>query len=105
MSSKSYRYSKIKYLFSIACLWVGYSFFTSCNPNSGIGSNVLPAGDVINANFQDTSTVRVYTLLKDSDFTLRTSSCMLGSYNDPVFGMEKASFYTQLLTQDAVANT
>lgn len=106
MSSKSsYGYSKIIHLFSIACLWAGYSFFTSCNPNSGIGSNVLPASDVINANFQDTSTVRVYTLLKDSDLSLFTSSCMLGSYNDPIFGMEKASFYTQLLTQDVTAHT
>ncbi|HTB05648.1 MAG TPA: DUF4270 family protein [Bacteroidia bacterium] len=105
MSSKSSRYSVIKYLSYIACFWAGYTFFTSCNPNNGIGSNVLPASDLINANFQDTSTVRVYTLLKDSDRTIGTSYCMLGSYNDPIFGMEKASFYTQLLTPEASAYT
>src|SRR4029077_6876836 len=97
MSSRSSRYSVTKYLFIIACLWAGFSFFTSCSNNSSIGVNVLPPNDVINANFKDTATVHAWLSFKDSVPTNYTLQSLLGSYSDPVFGFTKASFYTQVL--------
>lgn len=91
----SYRYFNSKYLV-IACIWAGYSFFTSCSPDSGIGANVLPAG-TLNANFVDTATVQTSLVLEDTIPTNNSSTFLLGSYNDPIFGATKASVYTQLV--------
>jgi hypothetical protein len=91
-----------KYLV-IACIWAGYSLYTSCTPNSGIGANVLPKG-TINASFIDTSTVQTSIIMEDSAQTNNQSLYLLGSYNDPVFGPTKASVYTQLVLPGGNAN-
>jgi hypothetical protein len=105
MSSSSSRYSTTKYLFIKACLWAGFSFFMSCSNDTGIGTNVLPPGDVINANFKDTATVWTSMVIKDSVPTNGVSDCMLGSYTDPIFGMAKASFYIHVLLPPATGFT
>ena len=91
----SNRYFNSKYLV-IACIWAGYSFFTSCSPDSGIGANVLPVG-TLNANFVDTATVQTSLVLEDTIPTNNSSTYLLGSYTDPIFGPTKASIYTQLI--------
>jgi len=92
-----------KYLV-IACIWAGYSLYTSCTPNSGIGANVLPKNNTINAAFIDTSIVQTSIIMEDSAQTNNQSVYLLGSYNDPVFGPTKASIYTQLVLPGGDAN-
>ncbi|HXB11682.1 MAG TPA: DUF4270 family protein, partial [Bacteroidia bacterium] len=94
---------KAKYLV-IACFWAGYSFFASCSPDSGIGSNILPDNNTLNANFNDTTTLRTSLVLEDSVITNGVNAFFLGSYNDPVFGETKASIYTQVVPPTNGAN-
>ncbi len=81
---------------AIACILAGYSFYTSCSPDSGLGANVLPNNNTLNANFVDTTTVQTSLLLEDSVATNNLPAYFLGSYNDPIFGETKASIYTQM---------
>ncbi len=80
----------------MACFWAGYSFFASCSPDSGIGSNILPDNNTLNANFNDTTTLRTSLVLEDSVITNGVNAFFLGSYNDPIFGETKASIYAQV---------
>lgn len=101
MDNRDKRYSK--YLI-IACIWAGYSFFASCSPDSGIGANVLPDNNTLNANFTDGTTVKTSVILEDSVNTTNVNSFFLGSYNDPIFGETKASIYAQLAVPTNGAN-
>jgi len=64
-----------------------------CKDPDTIGLDILPATDLINGKFSDTTTLIAYTVLADS---LRSDEAILtplGSYIDPVFGYSTASFY------------
>ncbi len=76
---------------------VAFSFITSCKKGEPLGANVLPASDVLSGYLSDTTTVITSIKLKDSIISDNASLSLLGSYNDPVFGMTKASFYTQVI--------
>ena len=95
MSKANKKQFPAKYIVVVVLL--GLLSFSSCSKDSGVGSNVLPANDLLGAYACDTSTVLSSIKLKDSIITNSTSLFLLGSYNDPVFGMTKASFYTQVL--------
>lgn len=73
---------------------------TSCDESSVIGLDVQPANDLLNIEYQDTTTLFTKTLKVDSlrtDETLIiTADALLGIYQDPVFGKTTASLYTQL---------
>lgn len=103
MSKIDKRYFGLKYLV-IACVWAGYSFFSSCTPDSGLGANILPENNTLNANFTDTSTVKTSIILEDSVNTTNVGSFFLGTYNDPVFGETKASIYAQISVPTNGAN-
>lgn len=91
------RYFTSKYPFILACCVVaGFSFFSSCSKDSGLGANVLPQNTMLGANFKDTTTILTSLVLQDTIPTNGVSTYLLGSYNDPIFGSTKASFYTQL---------
>ncbi len=96
MNKFNNRYFNLKYLV-IACFGAGFSFFTSCSPDSGIGANILPTNNLLNAGFCDTSTVVTSLVLEDTVPTNNMPSYFLGSYNDPYFGVTKASIYAQLM--------
>jgi hypothetical protein len=96
MSKGIRRYSPLTYL-AVLSVPVILSCFTSCKKDSGLGSNVLPSSDILGTNFVDTSTVITSIRLRDSILTTSSALYQVGSYNDPVFGMTKASIYTQVV--------
>lgn len=69
-----------------------------------IGLPFLPGEDLLNAQFTDTATLITHTVKDDS---LRTDELVLqplGNLNDPVFGITKASIFTQLSLSKANPN-
>ena len=85
--------SSINTLFIVAFLFVA----VGCNKPDEIGKEVLPEDDLINSTFTDTTTIETSTLLEDSLRADELTYELLGSYNDPLFGVTDASFYTQIL--------
>ena len=73
---------------------------TSCDESSVVGLDVQPANDLLNVNYQDTTTLITKTVKVDSlrtdEALLISADALLGSYLDPVFGRTTASLYTQL---------
>ena len=61
-----------------------------------IGLPILPGEDILNAAFIDTVTLFAHTVKDDSLRTNFSSPMLLGNANDPVFGVSKASLFTQL---------
>ena len=84
----------VKY-FVLACILV--ISVVSCRKDTGVGTNVLPSSDILSGYFSDTTTIISSIKLKDSIVTDNALLELLGSYNDPTFGMTKASFYTQVI--------
>ena len=76
------------------------SLFFSCQKEPDkLGLGITPVGDRLNLRYCDTSTVIAYSVYDDSittGHTPTTSSTLLGSIYDPVFGKTVASIYTQL---------
>jgi hypothetical protein len=54
---------------------------------------------LLNAEFSDTATLITHTVRDDSLPTGKVSPMLLGNINDPLFGITKASVYTQLYLQ------
>ena len=63
---------------------------------------VQPAGDKLNVVYIDTCTLVAYTVKDDSIRTDNTVYNLLGSNNDPVFGKNTASFYSQVLLSQII---
>jgi hypothetical protein len=72
------------------------SLFSACKEPDSIGMGVQPTRDMLNVVYCDTSTLIAYTVKDDSIRTDNTVYNLLGSNNDPVFGKNTASFYTQV---------
>ncbi|MEA3443693.1 MAG: DUF4270 family protein [Bacteroidota bacterium] len=77
--------------------------FSSCNKGDNlIGKDILPPGDEILLSFNQGVTIESFTVSVDSvisdenEFSSSRPHCLLGSYIDPVFGLSKASFLTQV---------
>jgi hypothetical protein len=58
---------------------------------------VQPAGDKLNVVYTDTCTLIAYSVKDDTIRTDNTLYNLLGSNNDPIFGKNTASIYTQVL--------
>jgi len=67
----------------------------SCQRDTDLGYNILPAGDLVNLNITDTVSIEVHTLTTDSVVTSGVNELLLGEYKDPIFGYSKASFAIQ----------
>jgi hypothetical protein len=81
-----------------AMLLAGGFAFISCSEPGTIGIEVQPEGDKPGVYVTDTLTVEAETIREDS---LRSDEGvaafnLAGSYTDPVFGLSRASFYTQV---------
>jgi hypothetical protein len=94
MNNSGQRVRVLKYLV-LACITL--SFIASCKKDTGVSSNVLPTTDMLSAYFSDTTTVITSIKIKDSLLSDNALLTLLGSYNDPVFGMTKTSIYIQAL--------
>jgi len=73
---------------------------TSCDESSVVGLDVQPVNDLLNVDYQDSTTLVTKTVSVDSlrtdETLLITANALLGTYLDPVFGKTFASLYTQL---------
>jgi len=85
-----------------ACVLAGFAFFNSCSPDSGLGNNLLPENNTLNAKFIDTATVQTSLVLEDTVITNNIGAYLLGGYTDPIFGTTKASIYTQFILPNGV---
>ncbi len=91
--------SRFANFFIIALVLSIFSLLNSCKDDTGgVGANVLPQSDLINGTQVDTTTVVTSMFVKDSCLTNDIINCLLGSYNDPIFGEAKASLYMDVLS-------
>ncbi len=67
----------------------------SCQRDTKLGYNILPADDLVNLNITDTVSLEAHTLTTDSVITSGVNELLLGEYKDPIFGYSKASFAIQ----------
>jgi hypothetical protein len=71
---------------------------TSCKKDPyTLGLSLLPPTDTLTVKTSDTATIIAYSVIQDSIRSDKTSTNMLGSLYDPVFGLTTASFCTQFL--------
>lgn len=71
--------------------------FGACNKSSDLGLNIQPEEDLLLLNYSDTASVISFTIREDSLKTDKLNRNMLGAFNDPLFGLTRASIYTQLV--------
>ena len=70
--------------------------FSACRKSpENIGNNLLDPNSYIGMFKTDTITVTCHSYLEDSIGTKNVTNALLGSMNDPVFGLTNAGFYTQ----------
>ncbi|MBI4947636.1 MAG: DUF4270 domain-containing protein [Bacteroidetes bacterium] len=87
-----------RYLFLLIPIAIGIMVLGSCKKKTpeNIGLPYLPAGDLLNATFTDTFTLITHSCKSDSLMTNRMAPILLGTMNDPFFGITTASIFTQL---------
>src|SRR2546425_812261 len=68
-----------------------------CKKPEDLGLNVLPSSDPLGTPFSDTATILSVTTREDSLKSDELSRMVLGSYNEPEFGLSDASVFTQIL--------
>jgi hypothetical protein len=61
-----------------------------------IGLTILPPSDTLNVKITDTVTIVAYSVIQDSIRSDKTTTNILGSLMDPIFGQTTASFLTQV---------
>ena len=71
-------------------------FLGGCKNNEEVGLEITPPGERFTYTVDRAAVVRTTTFRQDSLTSERRSNVLLGTMNDPVFGLSKASFMTQL---------
>ncbi len=61
-----------------------------------IGSNTIDQNDLLSSAGVDTFSIFTYTINEDSTITKDNLASLLGSYNDPTFGMVTGELFTQV---------
>lgn len=69
-----------------------------------IGLNNINQNDILSSEGEDTFSLVTYTFEEDSVITKNNLVTLLGSYNDPTFGMVNAEIFTQLHIQSDAPN-
>ncbi|MGL5890221.1 MAG: DUF4270 family protein [Bacteroidia bacterium] len=77
---------------------------TSCKKESDIGLGLQPGDDLLNAQLSDTITLWTKTEIDDSLRSDKTTLCVIGSNNDPLFGKTMAGLYAQFLIPGTINN-
>jgi len=73
----------------------------SCQDKKDFGINLLPDKDKEAFIINDTSTIRVRTILTDTTHINGATSLLVGNYNDPIFGSTTSSFAIQYIAENA----
>lgn len=73
--------------------------FNACKKADTVGLEVLPEEDYLQGEYTDTITINAFTVEEDSLLTSNTNFHILGTHNDPVFGLSSSSFYSQFVLE------
>ncbi len=74
-----------------------FVIYIGCNKEQELGIDVLPSDDLIESTISDTFFIEVHTTKSEHLISSSSSTLLLGSYIDPVFGTIKAGFAAQVL--------
>ena len=88
-----------KFYFILTLLVV---FAGACKKETGIGADLLPGNDLLNAKNTDTFTLNTKTIADTAMRSDKLSKVYLGVINDPIFGFQKASFAIELDRGDVI---
>ncbi len=66
---------------------------------NNIGANNIDQNNILTSQGQDTFSLITYTFAEDSTSTKNNLASLLGSYNDPTFGMVNAELFSQFHIQ------
>lgn len=69
--------------------------YSSCNEDQNFGLDILPDEDLLNTTISDTFEIEVYTVESEHLSTSNSTTLLLGSFIDPIFGGVKSSFAAQ----------
>lgn len=83
----------------VISLFLFLLILNSCKKADTVGMEVLPEEDRLQGEFTDTITIIAHTIREDSVLTDERVLHILGSHNDPIFGLTTASIYTQLVLE------
>ncbi len=83
----------------LSALFLFLLILNSCKKPDTVGLEVLPPDDRLQGEHTDTITVIAYTVEEDSLLTSKPSFHILGTHNDPVFGLSSSSFYSQFILE------
>jgi hypothetical protein len=83
----------------VTVLFLFLMIFNSCKKADTVGLEVLPEEDRLQGEYTDTITIIAHTVLEDSLLTSGTTFHILGSHNDPIFGLTTASIYSQFVLE------
>ncbi len=74
----------------------------ACKKETGIGADLLPGNDLLNAKNTDTFTLYTKTVADGALRSDKLSKVYLGVINDPIFGLQKSSFAIELERGDVI---
>ncbi len=73
-----------------------FYLFTSCKKEEKMGLEVLPQSEIIKSQFYDKTEVQSFIVATDTFKIKNLSKSLIGEYEDPIFGTNKAGFITQI---------
>ncbi|MFZ4741851.1 MAG: DUF4270 domain-containing protein [Bacteroidales bacterium] len=82
--------------FTLLFLLGSLIFLSSCEEEPDLIGLEKLQNEKLGVEFSDTSSIIAYSVYDDSLRTDNYSACLLGTFNDPVFGTTSASIFTQL---------
>lgn len=90
---------------SLILILSGIILFTACKKeNNNVGIDIQPPNDQLGVLSTDTLSIYAYSRRVDSVKTDETSTSLLGSIFDPIFGVSTANIFTQFrLSQTAIS--
>src|SRR5690554_6844861 len=95
---KEFRTHKYRFLIPILAV---ISLLTSCNDTGDLGMDLLPTTDLIEVkSLIEKDNIQAFTFSEDSIQTDEPVKSLLGSFNDPVFGLTTINLATQFRLLD-----
>ncbi|MEI6454861.1 MAG: DUF4270 domain-containing protein [bacterium] len=78
------------------CVLLLLALFSCKKDPYELGFDLLPPSDTLNVLMTDTCTVEAYSVIQDSVRTDESSTVIMGSMLDPIYGKITAGFYSQV---------
>jgi hypothetical protein len=85
---------RMKFISPLTIAFLLFISFSCKKDHTVLGVDVQPEGDLLNAQFSDTSRIYAYSKLADSIVSFNTKFKFLGCNEDPYFGRTEIGLYT-----------